>query len=56
MAHCWVDAANQWAPGDVAWSTPLLGSNHLAGGCVLTSRHLRVPVLCLSCLQGPPRH
>ena len=57
MAHCWVDAANQWAPGDVAWSTPLLSSNHLAGGCVLTSSHLLGPVLfcCLDEL-GPPRH
>ena len=59
MAHSWVDAANQWAPGDVAWSTPLLGSNHLAGGCVLTSSHLLVSAeLCFLCLdeRGPPRH
>ena len=58
VAHCWVDAASQWAPGDVAWGTPLLGSNHLAGGCVLTSRHLLVAVLGFCCLdeRGPPRH
>ena len=57
VAHCSVDAANEWAPGDVAWSTPLLSSDHLAGGCMLTSRYLRVPVLCLCCLEGrgPPR-
>ena len=57
VARCWVGAANHWAPCDVAWSTPLLSSDHLAGGCVLTSRYLRVVVPCFSCLEGrgPPR-
>ena len=60
VAHCWVYPANQWAPGDVAWSTRLLGSDHLAGGCVLTSEvSTQPPACCCSlpcCLErrGPP--
>ncbi len=44
--------------GDVAWSTRLLGSDHVAGGCVLTSSHLLVVVvLCfVAWKEGVPRY
>ena len=50
VAQSWVFPSTHRTPGHVAWSTSMLGSDHLAGSSVLASIHRLAAVFGICCL------